>query len=65
MISLAWSLVTAAAFVASGFLLREGAFRAAGLAFVVAWLWMTFPKIPCWAMKKIGGWLHGRRAAQA
>lgn len=65
MITFAWSLVAALSFTASGLLLGEGEFRLAGGTFVFAWLWLVFPKIPTWGLKKLGELFHGRRASNA
>lgn len=61
MISFMWSLATAIGFLVSGVLLREGEFRLAAILFVAAWLWMVFPKVPMWTLKKIGGLWRGDR----
>jgi hypothetical protein len=65
MITFFWSFVTAFGFAASGFLLREGEFKIAGILFVATWVWLTFPKMPMWLIRQMGKLFNGHRKAAA
>jgi len=53
-ISFLWMTVTALGFTVSGVLLREGEFRLSGILFVLSWIWLVFPKVPMWILRRLG-----------
>jgi len=60
-----WSFAVSLGFVLSGFLLRDGEFRLAGILFFATWAWLLFPKIPMWLIRQAGKLLGGQRKAAA
>lgn len=65
MIAFFWSFISAMGFALSGFLLRDGEFRLAGILFMVTWLWFLFPKIPKWMIGQAGRLFNGHRKSAA
>jgi hypothetical protein len=53
-INFLWSFVVSLGFALSGFLLRDGEFRLAGIFFFATWAWLIFPKIPMWLIRQVG-----------
>ena len=65
MITFFWSFIMSLGFALSGFLLRDGEFRLAGIVFLVTWGWLLFPKIPKWSIQQIAKLFSSRRKATA
>jgi len=65
MIAFLWSFIVSLGFTLSGFLLRDGEFRLAGIFFFATWTWLLFPKIPMWLIRQAGKLLGGHRKAAA
>lgn len=64
MITFIWSFITAFGFTASGVLLREGEFRLSGILFAMSWVWLVFPKIPTWIIRRLGRMFTGSGTAE-
>lgn len=61
MINFLWSFVVSLGFAMSGFLLRDGEFRLAGIFFFATWGWLIFPKIPMWLLRQAGRLFHSHK----